>query len=91
MEIFGLDIGALLADPASIITGVLMACVAIFVGIPILDIIYKLIDDLIVEIDDRVIDKIPYKPLKDFFQNKLIDRLNKRIRRYSDLIKEISD
>ncbi len=91
MNIFGIDIGALLVDPTSLIIVVVLACVAIFIGIPILDIIFKVIDDIIIEIDNRIIDKVPFKPLKDFFQNKLIERLNKRIKRYQALINIISD
>ena len=91
MNIFGIDIGALLVDPTSLIIAVVLACVAIFIGIPILDIIFKVIDDIIIEIDNRIIDKVPFKPLKDFFQNKLIERLNKRIKRYQSLINIISD
>lgn len=81
----------IVTNPAESIKTIAIGAGAVFLGIPILDAVFKSLDDAIIYIDDMVIDKIPFKPAKDFFQNKLIDRLKKRIKRYDQLIEKISD
>jgi len=85
------DIANVLTDPIGAIKGLLVTIILMIAGFPLADIFFRKLDDAILILDDKVIDKIPVKAVKNFFQKKLIKRLEKRISRYNDIIKKISD
>ena len=78
-------------SPVEVI-GLILAGVVTAVASPlVLNIIFKVMDDAIIWLDNKVIDKIPFPTIKNWAQSILIKRLEKRIVRYKAIIKEISD
>jgi hypothetical protein len=90
MDILGF-FGDVLSNPVGLIGGIVGGAVGIVLLVPALDILFFILDEIIFFVDDKIIDKIPFKPAKDNFQKALIKRLKKRRSRYSYIIKRISD
>ena len=93
MDILGIlgSLPALLANPAGVISMIVLAIVAIMGGPHILNFITTYVSDAVLYIDNKVIDLIPIPPVKAYFQNQLINMLKTSVTRYQALIKKISD
>ena len=77
-------------DPVSLVVTLGGSVVSMALLIPILNVIFMLFDNLVFFVDDRIVDKLP-PFLKDPLQKSLINRLEKRVLRYKEIIKKISD
>lgn len=85
------DVVGIVSNPGSALLGIVYGAIGLALLVPAMDIIFRLIDAAIFWVDDVIIDNIPIKSVKKTLQDRLVNRLNKRINRYTDIIKRISD
>lgn len=89
MELFGLDIFGLFQNPAKWI-GIAVGSVAFLpIATVLLDYVTQAISDTMVEVNVKMIDKIPVVPLRDWLQNRQILMLKNSIASYQCAIKKI--
>jgi len=91
MNIFGFDLGAIISNPIGIITTITGAAIAIIICPHLLNYITTWISNVVLWIDNAIIDLIPIRVVKDYFQNQIINMLRDTIEKYKTLIKKISD
>ena len=77
-------------DPTSLIVTLGGSVISMALLIPVLNVIFLIFDKLVFFVDVRIVDNLtPF--LKDPLQKSLINRLEKRVVRYKEIIKKISD